>query len=51
LKIRRFTAAAAMLAAGSLVLAACGDGGGADPADPDAGDTDDSGIEDDSGIS
>jgi len=51
LKIRRFTAAAAMLAAGSLVLAACGDGGGADPADPDAGDTDDSGIDDDSGIS
>ena len=51
MKIRRFTAAAAMLAAGSLVLAACGDGGGADPADPDAGDTDDSGIDDDSGIS
>jgi len=50
LKIRRFTAAAAMLAAGSLVLAACGDGG-SDPADPDAGETDDSGIDDDSGIS
>src|SRR5699024_4475154 len=50
LKIRRFTAAAAMLAAGSLVLAACGDGGGTDP---DAGDTDDAGIDDgdDSGIS
>ncbi len=50
MKIRRFTAAAAMLAAGSLVLAACGDGG-SDPADPDAGETDDSGIDDDSGIS
>src|SRR5690625_2479097 len=39
-----------MLAAGSLMLTACGDGG-SDPADPDAGETDDSGIDDDSGIS
>lgn len=52
MKIRRFTAAAAMVAAGSLVLAACGGGNGdTEPADPDAGETDDSGLDDDSGIS
>lgn len=44
----RCVAAAATLAAGVLVLAACS-GGGTDPSDADVGVTDDSGIEGDSG--